>query len=109
MLKQEYCLEDRQEKQRYRRVDALPALRSARLDRVALLFADIAEANAVSGKVQNITVANNGACCLHLFAVDPNSALGEDIENAPYSLGASDEYRVHTADRCIRQADIRRF
>ena len=109
MLKKQYCLKDRQEKQRNCRVDALPALRSARLDRVALLFADIAEANAVSGKVQNITVANNGACCLHLFAVDPNSALGEDVENAPYSLGASDEYRVHSADRCIRQAYIRRF
>ena len=109
ILKQEYSLKNCQEKQCHRRVDALPALRSACLDSVALLFAYIAKAHTVSGKVQNITVAHDSAHALHLFAVDPDSALGEDIEYAPNALRTADKNRVYTADRGVRQADIRRF
>ena len=109
VLKQKYRLKNRQEKQRHRRMHALPALSSARFDGVALLFAYISKAHAVSGKVQNVAVAHDGAHTLHLFAVDPDSALGEDVEYAPHALGAADKHRVHTADRGIRQAYIRRF
>ena len=108
VLKQKQRLKKRQEKQRHRRMHALPALRSARLYSVTLLFAYVPKAHAVSGKIENVAVVNDRARALNLFAVYPNSALGEDIEYAPHALWTAYEYGVHAADRGVWQADIRR-
>ena len=86
----------------------LPAHGAAGLDGVALLFAYIAEAHAVSGEVEYIPVLHDGARALNLVAVDPDAALGEDIKYAPDTLGAADKNRVHTADGLIGQAYVRR-
>ncbi len=93
MLKKQYCLKYRQEKQRNCRVNALPALRSARLDRVALLFSLISRKRTLfPARFKTSPSRTTVPVACTFFAVDPNSALGEDVENAPYSLGASDEY-----------------
>ena len=106
MLEHQHQLKTRQLQQGHRGGD--PAAGAGAYGFVVLAFSsgDVMEAQHQAAQVDHIPVAHLAAAAAHLYAVDPDSAFGENVAYLPYALVVAIEHRVGAADAGIAQAHI---
>ena len=107
-MRKEQQLEQRQVKERQRGGHGKPRRLTLFFKLLALFRRCVVKAYHVAGEVYGVPVLNGQTVVVRALAVDPDSALGEDVIDRPDPVVAARENGVHSADALAVYTDVRR-